>query len=131
MLNKKQLTFFLNIIIGVGFVIITVATVYAQFEHLLTMYHLKSVKLHDLLLLFIYLEILTMVGLYISTGKLPIRYPIYIAVVAIARNIIINMEQMSGWSVVALTLAILVLTLAALVLRFGQSKLPYLNHQEE
>lgn len=130
-LIKKQLTFILNIIIGVGFVIITLATVYAQFEHLLSMYHLKSVKLHDLLLLFIYLEIFTMVALYISTGKLPIRYPIYIAIVAIARTIIINMEQMNGWSVVALTLAILVLTLAVLVLRFGQSQLPYLNQQDE
>ncbi|MFZ5613835.1 MAG: phosphate-starvation-inducible PsiE family protein [Pseudomonadota bacterium] len=49
-----------------------------------------------LLLLFIYLEILTMVGLYFQSVKLPIRYPFCIAMVAIARYITIGMKEMDG-----------------------------------
>jgi protein PsiE len=76
-------------------------------------------------LLFIYLEILTMAGLYFKSGKLPLRYPIYIAMVAIARYIIIGMKQMDGATMLALSGAILILALAVMAIRFGHVRLPY------
>ena len=77
--------------------------------------------LEDILLLFIFLEIITMVGLYFKSGKLPIRYPLYIAMVAIARYIIIGMKEMDIWTVVAMSVAILVLGLTVIVIRYGYS----------
>jgi len=85
----------------------------------------RKVFLQDILLLFIYLEILTMVGLYFKSGKLPLRYPIYIAMVAIARYIIIGMKQFDGWTILAFAGAILVLALAVVAIRYGHVRLPY------
>jgi protein PsiE len=108
-----------------GLVIITLATLVAIGQEVVQMFVQRKVLLQDILLLFIYLEILTMVGLYFQSGKLPVRYPIYIAMVAIARYIIIGMKEMEGWTMVALALAILVLALAVVAVRYGHLKLPY------
>ena len=48
----------------------------------------RTVTLADLLLLFIYLEVLAMVTIYLDSGKLPVRMPLYIAIVALARYMI-------------------------------------------
>jgi protein PsiE len=109
----------------IGLVIITLATLVAIGQEVVQMFVQRKVLLQDILLLFIYLEILTMVGLYFQSGKLPVRYPIYIAMVAIARYIIIGMKEMEGWTMVALALAILVLALAVVAIRYGHLKLPY------
>ena len=81
--------------------------------------------LHDILLLFIYLEVLSMVALYLTSGKLPVRYPIYIAIVAIARYIILDLKELQALDVIWLAVSMLVLTFAALVLRYGHAKYPY------
>ena len=44
----------------------------------------KRVLLTDILLMFIYLEVLAMVQQFVMNGKIPVRYPIYIAMMAIA-----------------------------------------------
>jgi protein PsiE len=88
------------------------------------MYLNRQVLLQDILMLFIFLEILTMVGLYLTSGKLPIRYPIYIAIVAIARYITIGMKQMDGWTIISLSAAIFILMLALLIFRYGQVRFP-------
>lgn len=115
----------LTLIENIGLVLITVATVVAIGQEVLLMFQQGKVLLPDILLLFIFLEILTMVGLYFRSGKLPLRYPIYIAMVAIARYIIIGMKEMDGWTMVALALAILVLALSVVAIRYGHLKLPY------
>jgi len=109
----------------IGLLIISLATVVAIGQETWGMVVRRAVLLEDILLLFIYLEILTMTGLYFSSGKLPVRYPIYIAMVAIARYIIIGMKEMEGWTMVALALAILILGLSVLVIRYGHMRLPY------
>ncbi len=108
-----------------GLLLISVATVVAIGQETVLMVERGEVLLHDILLLFIYLEILTMVGLYFTSGKLPVRYPVYIAMVAIARFIIMGMKDMNGWEIVALALAILVLALAVLAIRYGHTRMPY------
>ena len=115
----------IEIIEWAGLLIITLATIVAIGQEVELMLSAKRVLLEDILLLFIYLEILTMVGLYFKSGKLPLRYPIYIAMVAIARYIIIGMKQMDGLTMLALSGAILILALGVVAIRFGHVRLPY------
>ena len=115
----------LDIVEWVGLLVISIATVVAIGQETWEMLLARKVLLQDILLLFIYLEILTMVGLYFKSGKLPLRYPIYIAMVAIARYIIIGMKQLDGWTILAFAGAILVLALAVVAIRYGHVRLPY------
>lgn len=115
----------LFIIEWIGLGLITLATMVAIGQELIAVIARREVLLPDILLLFIYLEIITMVGLYLSSGKLPVRYPLYIAMVAIARYMIIGMKDIQGWAMVALALAILVLALSVLAIRYGHKHLAY------
>ena len=84
-----------------------------------------KVTLSDLLLLFLYLEVLAMVGLYYGSGKLPVRFPLYIAMVALARYIILDMKEMNDWRMLEVTFSILLLTLAVFLIRYGHVRYPY------
>src|SRR5215510_14175656 len=81
-------------------------------------------QLSDLLLLFIYLEIGAMIGIYFKTTELPVRYLIYIAITALGRVLIevVSAEHRTGTDLLILTGAILVLSLAALVLRIASGR---------
>jgi protein PsiE len=83
-------------------------------------------SLADILLLFIYLEIGAMVGIYFKTTRLPVRYLIYVAITALARVLIeiVGAEQRTGMDILIITGGILVLSFAVLVLRFGSYKYP-------
>ncbi len=107
-------------------VLIAVATLVAIGQEMVLMVHQRAVMMHNILLLFIFLEILTMVGLYFQSGKLPIRYPVYIAMVSIARYITINsMTEMDGWTTIGLSIALLVLAVTVLAIRYGHIHLSY------
>src|SRR5262245_7500825 len=82
--------------------------------------------LADLLLLFIYLEIGAMVGIYFKTTRLPVRYLIYIAITALARVLIelVSAEHRTGTDLLIVAGAILVLAFAVLVLRFASHQYP-------
>jgi len=122
---KQFILNFLKYAEWLGLLIITIATFIAIGQEIYAVYVQKQVLLKDILLLFIFLEILTMVSLYFSTGKLPLRYPIYIAIVAIARYITISMKEMDGMTIMLLSLAMLILSLAVLSIRYGHLRLPY------
>ena len=81
-------------------------------------------ELPDILLLFIYLEIGAMVGIYFKTTKLPVRYLIYIAMTALGRVLIEigGAGHKTGKDLLIVTGAILVLSFAVLVLRFASHK---------
>jgi protein PsiE len=115
----------ISLIEGVGLVIIAIATVIAVGSEVMSMVEAKSVRLSDLLLLFIYLEVLAMVGMYLESGKLPVRMPLYIAIVALARYLILDMKNMEAWKMLEIAAATLVIALAILVIRFGHCKFPY------
>ncbi len=123
--NSHPIMRFILFVERAGLVLITLATIIAIGQELHVIYLQARVELHDILLLFIYLEILTMVALYFTSGKLPGRYPIYISIVAITRFIILGMKEMNALEIIYLAGAILLLTIASLVLRYGSSKLPY------
>jgi protein PsiE len=121
----------LDLIEYVGLLIIAFATTVAIVREVMSMVHSGQVTLADLLLMFLYLEVLAMVGIYFKTGKLPVRFPIYIAIVALARYLLIDVKDISNERMITLSLAVLILGVAILVIRFGHSKYPYENEKDD
>lgn len=116
---------FLMWIERVGLALVTVATFFSLAHELVRMWHSGVVGLGDLLQLFLYLEVFSMIKSYSGSGKLPMRYPIYIAMVALARYLLLDMKGMSEWHMLAIASAILILAISVLVMRFGHAKFPY------
>ncbi|NBQ34349.1 MAG: phosphate-starvation-inducible protein PsiE [Gammaproteobacteria bacterium] len=85
--------------------------------------------LKDILLLFIYLELGAMTGIYFKTHRLPVIFLIFIAITAITRFLVIDMKSLvtlDKFNLILMVLSILVLTLAAGVLRYSEK-----NHQSK
>ncbi len=115
----------LNLLQAVGLFIIAIATVVAIGEEILFMINNGKVTLADLLLLFIYLEVLAMVAIYLESGKLPVRMPLYIAIVALARYLILDMKEMDTLKMLTVADAALIIAVTVLVIRYGHIRFPY------
>jgi len=115
----------LSLVEHAGLLVIAIATVIAMASEVVTMIRAMQVNLADLLLLFLYLEVLAMVGAYYRSGKLPVRFPLYISMVALARYLVLDFKGMDDWRMLAITASILLLTLAVLVVRIGHVRYPY------
>ncbi|MCX7673119.1 MAG: phosphate-starvation-inducible PsiE family protein [Thiobacillaceae bacterium] len=122
--SKIALTL-LHVIEQLGLLVIVVATIVAGVHEVGVMIDAGTVTLADLLLMFLYLEILAMVGVYYRSGKLPVRFPIYIAIVALARFIVLDIKNMELEHLIAVSAAILLLALAVLAIRYGHVRFPY------
>jgi protein PsiE len=109
----------------IGLLIIAVATAVAMFHEVLAMISAAKVQLADLLLMFLYLEVLAMIGQYFKSGQLPVRFPLYIAMVALARYLILDIKEMNEWRMLAVAGAIFLLTLGVLAIRYGHVRFPY------
>ena len=114
----------------IGLLIISVFTVFAIGQEVNSIIEAKAVQLADLLLLFIYLEVLAMAAIYLNTGKMPVRIPLYIAIVALARYLIIDMKNLDTLRIVGVAAAVLVIAIAVLLIRYGHSKYPYKESEE-
>ncbi|CAG0945829.1 MAG: phosphate-starvation-inducible PsiE family protein [Rhodocyclaceae bacterium] len=119
----------LDIVELAGLLIIAFATTVAIWQEAATMIEARKVTLADLLLMFLYLEVLAMIGQYFRSGHIPVRYPLYIAMVALARYLILDIKELTELRVMATAGAILLLTLAVLAIRFGHVKFPYREDQ--
>lgn len=108
-----------------GLMVIAIATVVAMGSEVVGMVRSANVTLTDLLMLFLYLEVLAMVGLYYESGRLPVRFPLYIGMVALARYLILDMKAMDEWRMLAVSGSVLLLTLSVLLIRFGHVRYPY------
>ena len=115
----------IRIIESLGLIIIAISTVIAIGIEIKVMVDARDVRLADLLLMFIYLEVLAMVSVYLESGKLPVRMPLYIAIVALARYLILDMKSLDNWRILIIGLTMLVITIAVLVHRFGHVRFPY------
>lgn len=115
----------LSLVEHIGLLVIAIATVIAMATEIMVMLRAMQVTLADLLLLFLYLEVLAMVGAYYRSGKLPVRFPLYIGMVALARYLVLDIKGMEDWRMLAVTGSILLLTLAVLLVRFGHVRYPY------
>lgn len=108
-----------------GLLVIALSTVIAVGFELASMFVAGKVTLADLLLLFIYLEVLEMVAVYLGCGKLPVRMPLYIAMIALARYLILDIKNLESWDLLSVSVATLILAFAILVLRYGHIRFPY------
>jgi protein PsiE len=120
----------LDIVELAGLLIIAFATTVAIWQEAAVMIEARKVTLADLLLMFLYLEVLAMIGQYFRSGHIPVRYPLYIAMVALARYLILDIKELTELRVMATAGAILLLTLAVLAIRYGHVKFPYREDEE-
>ena len=95
-------------------------------EYLIIMQHESGfASLQDILLLFIYLELGAMTGIYFKTHRLPVIFLIFIAITAITRFMVIDMKALMStdkYNLLIMVVSILILTISAGVLRFSEKK---------
>lgn len=115
----------LHLIEQIGLLIILVATIIAVGQEIILIFHKGAIALKDLLLLFIYLEVIAMIQIYYQEHRLPIRYPLYIAIVALARYVILDAKSFEQWQLLEVGFTIVLLTIAILVVRYGHVTYPY------
>jgi protein PsiE len=111
-----------NIQLG-GAIIVFIATIFAFGIEVQKIIVQKSVALGDLLLLFIYLEVLGMVASYWGSQRIQLTYPLFIAITAIARLIILQSKDLEAITLIYESSAILIISISILVLRIRRSKL--------
>ena len=100
-------------------VIIAFLTTYAVIFEILSVVSTRAVTLTDLLLLFIYAEVLGMVAAFYKFRKIPITVPIFIAITALCRLIILQGKGINTIDLLYESGAILLLALAALIIRWN------------
>ena len=98
--------------------IVALLTIIATFQELLAIFDARKVQLADLRLLFLYTEVLGMVGAFYKSKKIPITLPLFIAMTALARLIILQGKEMEAITLLYEAGAILILALACLAIRF-------------
>jgi phosphate starvation-inducible membrane PsiE len=83
-------------------------------------------SIDDILLLFIYLELGAMVGIYFKTNHMPVRFLIYVAITALTRLLIADVQahHRPELNLLYVTGAILILALATLTIRYGSARFP-------
>ncbi len=83
-------------------------------------------SIDDILLLFIYLELGAMVGIYFKTNHMPVRFLIYVAITALTRMLIANIQHnhTPNMGILLISGGILLLAFATLVIRYGSAKYP-------
>ena len=99
-------------------VIVALATLFASLVEVKVMLENGVVTLADLLLLFIYTEVLGMVGVFYKSSKIPITLPLFIAMTALSRLIILKGSGSDPTNILFEAGAILLIALACLVIRF-------------
>jgi len=114
-----------------GLILILLATAFAIGQEVWHMIEARAVELADLLLIFILLEVITMVENYWRVGKLPVRIPLYIAMVSMARYLILDTGDAHDVHALYITGAILILALSVFVVRFGHLKFPYEDEKDD
>jgi protein PsiE len=99
-------------------VIVALATLFAALVEVKVMLDNRMVTLADLLLLFIYTEVLGMVGAFYKSNKIPITLPLFIAMTALSRLIILKGSGSDPTNILFEAGAILLIAVACLVIRF-------------
>jgi len=114
----------------VALVIILVSTVIAFGQEMYQMIIVQRVTLADLLLLFLYLEVLAMVRVFWESQSIQITLPLFIAITALARFIILQGKSLNPEILLYEAGAIVLIALAIVILRFRNSSLIGLNKKK-
>lgn len=104
--------------------VLWVAVLWSTTSSVIDILHKGTPSLDDLLLFFIYLEILAMIGIYFQTKRMPVRFLIYIAITAITRVLVVDIKTMSNITIITYTGAIALLAIAILVIKFSSARFP-------
>ena len=115
----------------VALVIILVSTVIAFGQEMYQMILVQRVTLADLLLLFLYLEVLAMVRVFWESQSIQITLPLFIAITALARFIILQGKSLNPEILLYEAGAIVLIALAIVILRFRNSSLIGLNKKNK
>jgi phosphate starvation-inducible membrane PsiE len=109
-----------------GLFAIGAATVWAAGAAFYAMVQRGSPSIEDLLLLFIYLEIGSMVGIYFRTNHMPVRFLLYVGITAVTRHMIglVQEQPTPDLSVLILAGSTLILAFAVLVIRYTSNRYP-------
>ena len=123
-MNKKEKNFIdwykiITLMEKTLLIIIAFLTTYAVIFEIITVVSIRAVKLTDLLLLFIYAEVLGMVAAFYKFRKIPITVPIFIAITALCRLIILQGKGINTVDLLYESGAILLLALSALAIRYN------------
>ena len=106
----------------VAVVIVLISTIIAFFLEMKEMYENKDITLADLLLMFIYIEVIGLVRSYWETQSVRITYPLIIAITALARFIILQDKESDPANLIYISLAILIVAIATVIIRFRNSR---------
>ena len=98
------------------------STVIAFLLEVKEMYDERNIELADLLLMFIYIEVIGLVRSYWETRSVRISYPLVIAITALARFIILQDKESDPSNLIYISLAILIVAIATVIIRFRNSK---------
>ena len=101
---------------------VLVSTIIAFFLEVKEMYDNRNIELADLLLMFIYIEVIGLVKSYWETRSVRITYPLVIAITALARFIILQDKESDPSNLIYISIAILIVVIAPVVIRFRNSK---------
>ena len=101
---------------------VLVSTIIAFLLEIREMYENRNIELADLLLMFIYIEVIGLVKSYWETRSVRITYPLVIAITALARFIILQDKESDPTNLIYISIAILIVAMATVVIRFRNSK---------
>ena len=101
---------------------VLLATILGFILEVVEMFQNRSINLADLLLLFIYIEVIGLVRSYWETRSVRITYPMIIAITALARYIILQDKNDDPASLVYISSAILIVAIATVIIRLRNSK---------
>ena len=102
-------------------IVILVSTIIAVLIEIINMYEVQSVTLADLLLMFLYLEVMAMVRVFWEEQSIRITLPLLIAITALSRFIIMQGKEMDPSALVYQSGAILLIAIAIVVMRLRHS----------
>ena len=97
-------------------IIVVIMTLVAVAFEIQTIYAAQTIILADILLMFLYLEVIGMVAVFYSDPRSAFVYPIFIAITAIARLIVLQGKEMAPENILYEAIAILILSIAAIVI---------------
>jgi len=118
--RRPQFGDIISIIERAVIVIIIVLTVLAVLFEISTIWEQRRVTIADILLLFLYTEVLSMAGAFYTSRQIPTVYPLLIAITALSRLIVLQSKEMEPSAILYEASAIVILSIAvALLYRFG------------
>jgi len=105
-----------------GLFVVGASIIWASWAEVFHIIEQGGPGIKDVLLLFIYLELGAMVGIYFKTKRMPVRFLIYIAITALTRVLAVDAKTMEDIHMLIVSASILILSGAVLLLKYGSAK---------